>query len=319
MSIVLGHEQLRQVARFASSRSRGAPDRHDLTRPHGRRRARGRLRRRPRRGRQHRPARHRHDAQHGLRARAGPRSDVDRHRALRHAARRALPRRRAAGHAARACSIAEHPWSRLRSAGRRTRTPSSAGAAATASRPWPATAAGRSIEAGIEGLVVLKTTGSGWEGYHRDAATRRSPRPTTGSWRRASPRAGPTAPRRDDRLRPASWEAVRDGRSSRLLRPLQPVGPVHPAPHGRRGAGGPARGASGSRSRCPTSTTCCSTSARFGLENDNEIFHATTEPYGLIEGTVERAPVAGSAARVSGRRCRAPTPPPARSSAASAR
>ena len=29
---------------------------------------------------------------------------------------------------------------------------------------------------------------------------------------------------------------------------------------------------------------------RFGLENDNEIFHATTEPYGLIEGTVERAP-----------------------------
>ena len=28
--------------------------------------------------------------------------------------------------------------------------------------------------------------------------------------------------------------------------------------------------------------------SRFGLENPNEIFHATTEPYGLIEGTVER-------------------------------
>jgi urate oxidase len=28
---------------------------------------------------------------------------------------------------------------------------------------------------------------------------------------------------------------------------------------------------------------------RFGMENDNEIFHATREPYGLIEGTVERA------------------------------
>jgi urate oxidase len=27
---------------------------------------------------------------------------------------------------------------------------------------------------------------------------------------------------------------------------------------------------------------------RFGLENDNEIFHATTEPFGLIEGTVAR-------------------------------
>jgi urate oxidase len=29
--------------------------------------------------------------------------------------------------------------------------------------------------------------------------------------------------------------------------------------------------------------------SRFGLENDHEIFHATDEPYGLIEGTVERA------------------------------
>jgi urate oxidase len=28
---------------------------------------------------------------------------------------------------------------------------------------------------------------------------------------------------------------------------------------------------------------------RFGLENQNEIFHATNEPYGLIEGTVERS------------------------------
>ena len=27
------------------------------------------------------------------------------------------------------------------------------------------------------------------------------------------------------------------------------------------------------------------------LENDHEIFHATTEPYGLIEGTVERSAV----------------------------
>ena len=29
--------------------------------------------------------------------------------------------------------------------------------------------------------------------------------------------------------------------------------------------------------------------SRFGLDNPNEIFHATSEPYGLIEGTVERA------------------------------
>jgi len=30
--------------------------------------------------------------------------------------------------------------------------------------------------------------------------------------------------------------------------------------------------------------------ARFGLENENEIFYPTNEPYGLIEGTIERAP-----------------------------
>ena len=29
---------------------------------------------------------------------------------------------------------------------------------------------------------------------------------------------------------------------------------------------------------------------RFGLANENEIFEATSEPYGLIEGTVERSP-----------------------------
>jgi urate oxidase len=28
--------------------------------------------------------------------------------------------------------------------------------------------------------------------------------------------------------------------------------------------------------------------SRFGLENRNEVFHATTEPYGLIEATIER-------------------------------
>ncbi len=28
---------------------------------------------------------------------------------------------------------------------------------------------------------------------------------------------------------------------------------------------------------------------RFEVENENEIFHATSEPYGLIEGIVERA------------------------------
>jgi urate oxidase len=28
--------------------------------------------------------------------------------------------------------------------------------------------------------------------------------------------------------------------------------------------------------------------APFGLDNPNQVFQATTEPYGLIEGTIER-------------------------------
>jgi urate oxidase len=36
--------------------------------------------------------------------------------------------------------------------------------------------------------------------------------------------------------------------------------------------------------------------APFGLRNDNEIFVATSEPYGLIEATVRRTPASGEAA-----------------------
>jgi hypothetical protein len=47
--------------------------------------------------------------------------------------------------------------------------------------------------------------------------------------------------------------------------------------------------------------------ARFGLDSSNEIFHARTEPYGLIEGTVElNAPTPMHAANF--RRTRRVTP-----------
>jgi len=59
--------------------------------------------------------------------------------------------------------------------------------------------------------------------------------------------------------------------------------------------------------------------ARFGLDNDQEIFQATAEPYGLIEGTVERAPAEASANAVAPGTARASTPPAVRSSGASAR
>ena len=41
--------------------------------------------------------------------------------------------------------------------------------------------------------------------------------------------------------------------------------------------------------------------SRFGLENNNEVFHADDRPYGLIEASIARddAPDAGSAWRFS--------------------
>ncbi len=140
------------------------------------------------------------------------------------------------------------------------------------------------VEAGIEGLEVLRTTGSGWSGFVRDELT--------------------TLPETDDRILAtaisarwvyaeggidyrAAWHAARDaileafgdhyspsvqftlrrmGRA--VLKAVEAIERVHLS--------------------LPNRHHLLYDLSRFGLENPNEIFHATTEPYGLIEGTVER-------------------------------
>jgi urate oxidase len=141
------------------------------------------------------------------------------------------------------------------------------------------------IEAGVEGLEVLRTTGSGWSGFVRDELT--------------------TLPETDDRILAtavsahwsyaeggidygASWQAARDaileafgdhyspsvqftlrrmGRA--VLKAVDAIDRVHLS--------------------LPNRHHLLYDLSRFGLENANEVFQATTEPYGLIEGTVERA------------------------------
>ena len=173
-----------------------------------------------------------------------------------------------------------------------------------------------SVEAGIEGLVVLKTTGSGWEGYHHDALTslpetddRIMATEVTARWTYRA------APGEIDFT--ASWEAVRDVILTSFGDHYSPS--VQFTLHRMGDAVLAARDEVERISfSLPNKHHLLFDLGRFGLENDNEIFQPTTEPYGLIEGTVERAPAAGSATRVSAG-LRAPTPPPARSSAASAR
>ena len=67
--------------------------------------------------------------------------------------------------------LAAHPWSRLTADGGPDPHAFQRGNGGDRVATVAGDAAGISVEAGIDGLVVLKTTGSGWEGYHRDEYT----------------------------------------------------------------------------------------------------------------------------------------------------
>ena len=191
--------------------------------------------------------------------------------------------------------LVSHPWERLTAAG----APHEHGFQRGCGGDRVATVAGATgggleIEAGIDGLVVLKTTGSGWEGYLRDEFTslaetddRIMATEITARWTYAS----------TDLDFSASWHAVRDV-------VLEAFGD-HYSPSVQftlRRMGEAVLEARPEVDRIsfslPNKHHLLYDLSRFGIENDHEIFQATDEPYGLIEGTVERvrsgAPVAGA-------------------------
>ncbi len=169
-----------------------------------------------------------------------------------------------------------HPHSFVRGAGERTAT-------VTGSIDGS-----RRVEAGIDGLLVMKTTESGWEGFLREEYTtlpetsdRILATVVAATWAYGAEGEGPDY----DRL----WEGVRDeilttftdhyspsvqntlyriGRA--VLQSFPGVRKIHLS--------------------FPNKHHIPYDLGRFGMENDNEIFWATDEPYGLIEGTVERQP-----------------------------
>jgi urate oxidase len=170
--------------------------------------------------------------------------------------------------------ITEHPWSRL---GAHAFQRGSGGLRI-------ATVSGPDIryEGGIDDLLVLRTTGSGWAGFHRDQYT--------------------TLPETDDRIlatvvtarweydgEPAesAWAQVRDTILEAFADHYSPS--VQFTLH-RMGEAVLERVPTVRRIHfsLPNRHHLLYDLARFGLDNPNEIFHSTTEPYGLIEGTVER-------------------------------
>jgi urate oxidase len=140
------------------------------------------------------------------------------------------------------------------------------------------------VEAGIEDLVLLRTTGSSFEGFLRERYT--------------------TLPEADDRILAtavsarwsyaeggidygAAWHTARDAilqafadhhspsvqftlqrMGEAVLRAVDAIERVHLS--------------------LPNRHHLLYDLARFGIQNDNQVFHASAEPYGLIEGTVER-------------------------------
>jgi urate oxidase len=180
--------------------------------------------------------------------------------------------------------IAEHPWSRIEVGGRGHDHSFMRGSGERIATVRGG-AGGARVEAGIDDLLVLKTTNSGWEGFLRGRYT--------------------TLPETDDRILATKitanwlygdanvdfdrlWRGVRD----RILETF--TDHYSPSVQNTLYRMGEAvlEGFPEIRKihlSLPNKHHLLYDLERFGVENENEIFHATSEPYGLIEGTVERA------------------------------
>jgi urate oxidase len=183
--------------------------------------------------------------------------------------------------------IVEHPWARLEVGGR----PHEHAFQRGSSGNRVATVAGEAggvgglqVQAGIDDLLVLKTTGSGWEGFLRDRYTSL---PETSDRILATIITARWSYRGGEIDFGAAWrlvhgtilEAFCDHYSPSVQFTLHHMGEavLDACPEVQRIS-----------FSLPNKHHLLYDLERFGLENENEIFHATNEPYGLIQGTVER-------------------------------
>jgi urate oxidase len=181
--------------------------------------------------------------------------------------------------------IVEYPWTRIQAGGRPHPHGFHRSGGGNRVATVIATAEGATFEAGLEELTLLKSTGSGWEGFLREEYTtlaetseRIMATVVTASW----------AYEGSELDFDASFDGVRDtilatfddhyspSVQHTLYRMGEAVLQAHPE-------------VSRIHFSLPNKHHLLYDLSRFGMENDQEIFHATSEPYGLIEGTVERA------------------------------
>jgi urate oxidase len=181
--------------------------------------------------------------------------------------------------------IVEHPWARLEVGGRPHEHAFERGSGGHRVAIVVSDGGKPHIQAGIDDLLVLRTTGSGWEGFLRDSYTSL---PETSDRILATIVTARWSYRECDIDFGAAWREVRrtlleafcDHYSPSVQFTLHRMGKavLDARPDVER-----------IRFSLPNKHHLLYDLERFGLENENEIFHATDEPYGLIEGTVERS------------------------------
>jgi urate oxidase len=182
--------------------------------------------------------------------------------------------------------ITEFPWDRIEVNGRGHEHSFIRGSGERKTTVTGDESGDRRVEAGLDNLLVMKTTNSGWENFHREQYTtlpgtndRILATIVTANWT-----YGDDANLDFDRL----WRGVRDQilttftdhYSPSLQNTLYRIGKavLEAYPEVQR-----------IRLSFPNKHHFPFDLSRFGMENNKEIFHPTNEPYGLIEGTVERA------------------------------
>jgi urate oxidase len=180
--------------------------------------------------------------------------------------------------------LSEHCWERMRAGGRPhahsflEKSPARPFAKVTCSK------SGSRVESGIEELLILKTTGSGFEGFLKDKLT--------------------TLPETKDRIMAtkleATWTYERRPKSyaksnARILEAMLGVFAKNYSPSVQvtlfemgEAALKAVREISKVHLAMPNKHCLLVNLAPFGIQNQNELFVPTDEPHGLIEGTVER-------------------------------
>jgi urate oxidase len=182
--------------------------------------------------------------------------------------------------------IVEHLWERLDPSGRPHRHAfRRAGEETRVARVTLARGGRTSIDAGIEGLLILKTAQSGFSGFPRDRYTtlketsdRILATSLSASWSYA--KAESSFNLLWKAIRQTLLETFADHESKSVQQTLYAMGEAVLERHEEVAR---IRLTMPNKHHLPFDLT------PFGLENRNEIFVATEEPFGLIEATVERS------------------------------